>query len=327
MAYNKQNYIRISEKFRSKYRIAETKADERRAEIHKLFPEIARIDKRMSGLSSEIMAAVMSCGAESVGDAISRIKQANESMSNERKQLLRAAGYPEDYTDPHYECEKCGDTGYIGTSICDCMKKELICAGYESAGIAGLTDKCSFDNFSLDYYRTSPEHLARMTAVFDHVKKYAETFTLGSGNMLLVGGTGLGKTHLSIAMAKTVIERGYDVVYTPATAMLSDFEFQRFGNSTSGTVAEDTSRYFNCELLIIDDLGTEINNQFTTNCLYNIINARLNSGLPTVISTNLVSNELRNRYWDRITSRIFGEYKIMAFLGKDIRMQKMSGNK
>ena len=131
----------------------------------------------------------------------------------------------------------------------------------------------------------------------------------------------------TIAMAKTVIERGYDVVYTPATAMLSDFEFQRFGNSTSGTVAEDTSRYFNCELLIIDDLGTEINNQFTTNCLYNIINARLNSGLPTVISTNLVSNELRNRYWDRITSRIFGEYKIMAFLGKDIRMQKMSGNK
>lgn len=323
MSYNRQNYIRISEEYRSKYRAAEIRADERTNEIHMLVPEIAKIDAQLSGLSSNIMAAVMN-GKENIADAIERIRKNNIEMQQKRRELLVGNGYPADYTEPHYECSKCGDTGFVDNTICDCMKQALILAGYESAGIAPLIGKCNFESFSLDYYRTSPEHYERMKTVFEKIHSYAEGFNMKSGNLLLVGGTGLGKTHLSVAVAKRVVEKGYDVVYSPATAMLSDFEYQRFGNSASGSESADTSRYFNCELLVIDDLGTEVNNQFTTNCLYNIINARLNSGLPTVISTNLVSNELRSRYWDRITSRIFGEYNIMAFLGKDVRMQKIS---
>lgn len=323
MSYNRQNYIRISEEYRSKYRAAEIRADERTNEIHMLVPEIAKIDAQLSGLSSNIMAAVMN-GKENIADAIERIRKNNVEMQQKRRELLVGNGYSADYTEPHYECSKCGDTGFVDNTICDCMKQALILAGYESAGIAPLIGKCNFESFSLDYYRTSPEHYERMKTVFEKIHSYAEGFNMKSGNLLLVGGTGLGKTHLSVAVAKRVVEKGYDVVYSPATAMLSDFEYQRFGNSASGSESADTSRYFNCELLVIDDLGTEVNNQFTTNCLYNIINARLNSGLPTVISTNLVSNELRSRYWDRITSRIFGEYNIMAFLGKDVRMQKIS---
>lgn len=323
MSYNKQNYIKISEEYRSKYRAAEIRADERRNEIHMLVPEIAKIDTELSGLSSTVMAAVMQ-GKGNIADAIERIRKNNTEMLLKRRTLLINAGYPADYTDPHYECEKCGDTGFIDNTMCDCMKKALVLAGYESAGIAPLIGKCNFESFSLDYYRTSPEHYERMKTVYEKIHSYAERFNMKSGNLLLVGGTGLGKTHLSVAIAKKVVEKGYDVVYSPATSMLADFEYQRFGNSTSGIESADTSKYFNCELLIIDDLGTEVNNQFTTNCLYNIINVRLNSGLPTVISTNLVSSDLRSRYWDRITSRIFGEYNIMAFLGKDVRMQKIS---
>lgn len=323
MSYNKQNYIKISEEYRSKYRAAEIKADERRNEIHMLVPEVAKIDMQLSNLSSTIMAAVMH-GNGNIAEAVENIRKSNAEMVQSRRTLLINAGYPADYTDPHYECEKCGDTGFIDNTMCDCMKKALVLAGYESAGIAPLIGKCNFESFSLDYYRTSPEHYERMKTVYEKIHSYAEGFNMKSGNLLLVGGTGLGKTHLSVAIAKKVVEKGYDVVYSPATSMLADFEYQRFGNSTSGVESADTSKYFNCELLIIDDLGTEVNNQFTTNCLYNIINVRLNSGLPTVISTNLVSSDLRSRYWDRITSRIFGEYNIMAFLGKDVRMQKIS---
>ncbi len=323
MSYNKQNFIKLKEKFESKYRVAEIEADQRRSEIHILIPEVAEIDRELSKLSSRIMSAVM-LGGQDAGDAVGRIREANLEMIAKRKELLKAAGYPEDYTDVKYECEKCGDTGYVGTAVCDCMKRELVTMGYESAGIAGLVDKCGFDNFSLDYYRTSSEHYERMSSVFTMIRSYAENFTMRSGNLLLVGGTGLGKTHLSIAIAKMVIERGYDVVYSPASAMIADFEARRFGGGYTDSGISDTSKYFGCELLIIDDLGTEISNQFTTNCLYNVINGRLNAGLPTVINTNLVSGELRSRYWDRITSRIFGEYKILAFLGKDVRMQKIS---
>lgn len=323
MSYNKQNYIRISEEYRSKYRAAEIKADERRNEIHMLVPEIAKIDMQLSNLSSTIMAAVMR-GKGNIAEAVESIRKSNTEMLQKRRTLLINAGYPADYTEPHYECAKCGDTGFIDNTMCDCMKEALVLAGYESAGIASLIGKCNFDNFSLDYYRTSPEHYERMKTVYEKIYSYADGFNMRSGNLLLVGGTGLGKTHLSVAVAKKAVEKGYDVVYSPATSMLADFEYQRFGNSTSGVESADTSKYFNCELLIIDDLGTEVNNQFTTNCLYNIINVRLNSGLPTVISTNLVSSDLRSRYWDRITSRIFGEYNIMAFLGKDVRMQKIS---
>jgi chromosomal replication initiator protein len=148
--------------------------------------------------------------------------------------------------------------------------------------------------------------------------------------LFLFGGPGLGKTHLSTAVAKTVLDAGYDVLYTTAVTMVGDFEMVRFGNSGAAGdmgITADTSRYFDCDLLIIDDLGTEVMNQFTSSCLYNVINTRLSMRRPTVISTNLMQDELRRRYWDRITSRLFGEYKILLFLGTDVRAQKVKAGK
>ena len=145
--------------------------------------------------------------------------------------------------------------------------------------------------------------------------------------MLFMGGTGLGKTHLSTAVAKTVIDRHFDVLYVTATGMIGDFEQKRFGNSAIEGDAGDTTRYYSADLLIIDDLGTEMSNQFAITCIYDIINSRIMARKSTIISTNLSKDDLKKRYWDRITSRIYGEYHPVVFLGTDVRRQKIISGK
>ena len=137
-----------------------------------------------------------------------------------------------------------------------------------------------------------------------------------------MGGTGLGKTHLSSAVAKRVIERGYDVFYTGAVDLFSQFEYQRF-KSYYQDENETVQRYFDCDLLIIDDLGTELINQFSVSTLYNLINSRISRKKPVIVSTNLSKNDIMQKYTDRITSRMFGEYIILPFVGEDIRKQKI----
>ena len=180
-----------------------------------------------------------------------------------------------------------------------------------------------FDNFSLDFYKSNRDNYEKMSGIYNLMKAYAEDFEVGkSENLALFGGTGLGKTHLSSAVACRLIERGFDVMYAGAVSMISDFENRRFGtgqNEESGSV----DRYTDCELLIIDDLGTEVINQFTVSCIYNVINTRLNKKLPTILSTNLSPTEFRQKYWDRITSRVLGEYRILLFCGVDVRAQKI----
>ena len=164
-----------------------------------------------------------------------------------------------------------------------------------------------------------------MRRIFNIMKEYADRFVPGqAGNLALFGGTGLGKTHLSSAVAGVVIGKGYDVLYSSAVGMLSDFERQRFGNASGVGNQTDTQRYYESDLLIIDDLGTEVSNQFTTSVLYEVINTRLNLRRATIISTNLNEEEFRRRYWDRITSRVLGEYSLLQFVGRDIRAQKLA---
>ena len=203
------------------------------------------------------------------------------------------------------------------------MLHELVMAGYESSGMSRLMLSQNFDNFDLGYYKTNSAHYDNMVNVFDTMKAYAENFKVGCGhNLALFGGTGLGKTHLSSAVAGRLIERGFDVLYAGAVTMISDFENRRFGTGMSED-GGSVDKYTECELLIIDDLGTEVINQFTVSCIYNVINTRLNKKLSTIISTNLQPAEFRQKYWDRITSRVLGEYQVLLFNGSDIRAQKL----
>ena len=326
MGYNKENYKRIRTEYETKTFRAREEAEARRAELYSAIPQLKALDDRLSAFGLRIMQAALHSGDTAA--EIAKLRTENERVCRERADLLRKNGYPADYTEPRYECDKCHDTGYVGIHMCSCMRKRLTEAGMASSGLSGLMNKQSFENFSLDYYRNDLKELALMRSNFENVKHYAEAFAIKPDapqpeSLLFLGGTGLGKTHLSTAVARCVIERGYDVYYNSAVGMISDFEFRRFGNGVAQSDGDNTARYTECDLLIIDDLGTEVVNQFTLSCLYHVLNTRLNLGKPTLISTNLTSAELRKTYSDRITSRLMGEFTLVPFYGTDIRKQKL----
>ncbi len=325
MPYNQEILSRVRREYETKYRTARDAADVRRAEVHTALPAVAEIDAelRLTGLS--IMAAAME--AKDVDARIAEVREKNAALRARRAILMTAAGYPHDYTEPHYDCPLCNDSGFIDTGMCTCMRKQIIDETFRASGISELLRTQTFDAFDLSYYADDPHAHRRMTQILARIKQFAEGFRPGeSESLVLFGGTGLGKTHLSSAAAATVIESGHDVVYVSAVGLMADFEFNRFGNRSTGPSDErtDTNRYYDCDLLIVDDLGTEVTNQFSTSVLYDLINTRLCRHRATVISTNLSQEEFRRRYWDRITSRVLGEYTVLPFLGTDIRAQKLS---
>ena len=320
MGYSRENYRLVREEYENRSLEARNAADARRSELHRVIPRTEEIDRELSATGIKLMGAALGVSHASVDD----IRAGVVKLRAERAALLAAAGYPENYSEPHYECEKCQDTGYVDGYMCSCMKQRLIMAGYESSGIARLMQNETFDTFSLDYYADDRRNLENMRYIYQTMRRFAETFDpKSSKSIALFGGTGLGKTHLSTAAAKVIIERGFDVVYTGAIGMFSDFEKVRFGNASGRESGENTDRYIDCDLLIIDDLGSEVANQFTVSCLYDVINTRINKGLPMILSTNLRQEELRQRYWDRITSRIFGEFVTLMLTGTDVRAKKL----
>ena len=319
MGYNRDALIKIKAEYLEKYQRARRSADMRAEEVYVRIPRVREIDSLLSRTALEIM-AVVSNGKESAEEALARVRQRNAVLMEERARLLAEAGYTEDYTDVHYDCEKCGDSGYVDGKTCECMKRELIMAGYETSGLGRLIATQSFENFSLDYYKSGGANYDNMKFYYSSLRNFANSFSDDTyKNFLLIGGTGLGKTHLSTSVAKTVIEKGFDVLYVSAIDMFADFEQKQFGNGE-----DNTRRYFDCDLLIIDDLGTELTNQFTVSCLYNVINSRINTARSTFINTNLSKKEIETKYAERITSRLFGEYYPLVFTGTDIRKQKRS---
>ena len=231
-----------------------------------------------------------------------------------------ALGYPEDYTEVKYSCPHCSDTGFVDVKMCVCFREALLKENVKSSGIGSLIEKQSFDNFSLAHYSYDEDLYQRMKKNLEAARDFADNFGTLSKNLLLIGPTGTGKTHLSTAIAKTVIEKGYEVIYDSTQNVISAFEADRF-KSGYGPYEPKGEKYLDCDLLILDDLGTEMVNQFTVSCLYNLLNTRLNKSLSTVISTNLSPAELSNKYEDRIYSRIIGsDSRILLFGGKDRRI-------
>lgn len=320
MGYNKEIYKRIYDEYTTKFLTARERADARRSELHREIPEVAAIDRELSAVGLEIFSAALSGG--DYHSRLSEIKSKNSDLQKRRAELLSQNGYPEDYSDVKYECEKCSDSGFVDNKMCSCMKRALVLAGYENSGISELLSEQNFNTFSLDYYKKNARYLEIMKHNLEFLKDYANSFEEGAANVLLMGGTGLGKTHLSSAVAKCVIEKGYDVFYTGAVDLFSQFEHQRF-RSYGQDDGDATRRYFECDLLIIDDLGTELINQFSVSTLYNLINSRISRKKPVIISTNLNKDDILQKYTDRITSRIFGEYIVLPFVGEDVRKQKL----
>ncbi len=317
MSYRREDYIKVNEILAERRRAAEADAERRREEIYRKLPEIRRIDLDLSRTAAKVI-DVIGRGPDAVRLGMAKIEAENLALQTRRAELLAGAGYPADYTEPRYSCEKCRDTGFIGSEECVCRRRELVMAGYESSGIGALLGKQTFESFSFRYNGDSP----RIRLAYEQLKSYAESF---SGNrdrsFLLVGATGLGKTHLSTAVAGVVIGRGFDVLYETAQNAVAAFEEWQFHRKNGDE--DPTARYFECDLLILDDLGCEQKNDFSFSCIYNLINTRINRGKPMIISTNLAPADLRRFYDKRITSRLLGEFSVLVFEGRDVRAEKV----
>ena len=244
-------------------------------------------------------------------------------MQKEIHSALIKAGYPADYLSLTYECNACKDTGFAGNKKCACLLK------LESEYMAKqLCDFCSpkdnrFDNFMLSYYSddsvgAKPSPRSVMKKIYEYCLHYAENFTEHSQSILLFGGTGLGKTHLSLAIAGEVVKKGVEVVYSSAQDFLRRIEDERFGRSNGDTLGD----LLNSQLVIIDDLGVEFASDFNTSVLYDVVNSRLNTGKPTIINTNLSASEIEKRYSARMVSRLFSGYVCLRCEGSDVRILK-----
>ena len=313
--YTYDNFHRVKEEIEANRNRARSEAEARSAALGLVSSEIAAIDEELRGTGM----AVFKIACE--GGDISAVKERNAKLNERRREIILSLGYPEDYTEPKYSCPICSDTGFIdGVRMCSCFRERLITLNISSSGMGNLIDKQSFENFDLDWYKSDPDLYKRMCSNFNEAKGFAENFSKNGGNLLIVGSTGTGKTHITTSIAKVVISKGHSVIYDSAENIVSDFEQDKFrsGYAQKESVSD---KYLECDLLIIDDLGTEFQSQFSLVCLYNLINTRQNRGLSTIISTNLESKKLAERYDGRIYSRIAGnDYKILMFGGNNHRL-------
>ena len=316
MSFSKKIINIVNEEFEAKRARNEDLHQDRLFEIYSKIPEIKAIDKELSLTGIKIMACALE-GKDGLSERIEALKAKNLELQEKRADLLKSKGYDSDYTDMHYDCPICQDWGVHNGKTCGCYKSRLIDEQFKMSGVANLIKNQSLQTFRIDVY----DDKERMANLFDYITDYIKDFDTKKRNLLFVGGTGLGKTHMSTAIAKELIENGYNVVYETAQNIFFDFDTDRFKDRFSNDEPE-SNKYLECDLLIIDDLGAEAINSFTVACLYNIINTRLNKNLPIIASTNLSSKEIRDKYHDRITSRLFGEFNIQLFEGKDLRKIK-----
>ena len=256
------------------------------------------------------------------GGDIEAVRARNRELQAKRRAVLKELGYPEDYTEVKYSCKECSDTGAVGTRVCRCLKEIIIRERIAASAMGRLIEVQSFDNFDLNCYSYDQKVMEKMKMILAMAKNYVRDFATRKDNLLLIGPTGTGKTHISTAIARELIHEGYDVIYDSTQNILSDFEADLF-RSSYGREETKADKYLDCTLLIIDDLGTEFSNGFTLATIYNLLNARQNKGLATIISTNLSPDELARKYEDRIYSRIIGQgTKILPFEGKDKRVTR-----
>lgn len=319
MNFNSQAYSYANTVVENRRTAALTEFDEHLNFVGRKVPEAKRIFNELNEIQSRLLKAVFSGG-----ENLDALKAKQQSLSADLKKTLALHDFPEDYLEIKYTCNKCGDTGIFGGETCSCVKGVVAEYNFNALCSNSLIENCAFDNFSLSYYPEAEDERGispkkKMSEVFEYCKNYADTFPDNSKSVLMMGKTGLGKTHLSLAIAAKAAKAGFDVIYGSAQNLLRKAEKEYF---TMGSDTEVLNSLLNCDLLVLDDLGTELETKFNTSQVYNIINTRLNFSKPTIISTNLSAKELEERYAQRVLSRLIGEYDCLMFVGNDVRQLK-----
>ena len=317
---------------RARARLAQAKEDresENRQHLAAAYAKVPRI-REIDMLLRRTMAQAAQAAFLEGSDGRVLLEQArlqNLQLQQERA-ILAMEKFEPGYLDDSPICDKCGGSGYIGTNMCECLLE--LCRQEQKKEVSILSGcRDTFNQFRLDYYpdRIDPKYGASPRTIMERNLKvcrtYALPFTPSAGNLLFVGGTGLGKTFLSACIARAVADRGCSVVYESAGHLFGKLEQAKF--SPSEETRREAARFNDCDLLILDDLGTEMPSQFTTAALYTLLNDRILEGKPMVISTNLNMDELGRRYSPQIASRLQGGFLALTFVGEDIRILKNRG--
>ncbi len=297
--------------------------------IYRLIPEIEQIDRTLRSHMATVVRLTLSKPVD-LKEQILILQNRNLELQKRRAELLISKGFPADYLDEIFSCIKCRDTGYVNGILCECMERRY--NREMTKELSGLLrdGEESFDRFDLSLYSDLPEPNSgisprtAMATVFSHCKYFAESFPSYTSNLLLRGGTGLGKTYLSACIARVVAEKGFSVCYDSASSALEAFERQKFSRDPgeADAAAARVQRMLSCDLMILDDLGTEMVTPMSLSALYTLINTRLSEGSRMVINTNCSDEELERRYNPQICSRIHGEFLELPFYGTDIRLLK-----
>lgn len=325
MAYSEQVIRRARERLAQAKQEAEEESARRLEEIYARSPRLREIENGIRSAMARVLAASFASGRDPAA-AIEAAKQENLELQHQRDWILQSLDLDEADLTPQPVCAVCGGSGYVGERMCECLRE--LCRQEQKRELSSLlATRETFEAFRLDYYPEEPDPTfgvsprRLMEKVYRRCVRYAREFSPESPSLLLTGGPGLGKTFLSACIARSVAEAGYSVVYDTAGKLFSDFEAAKFA-AGDGENQNRTRKYLACDLLIVDDLGTEMTTQFTQSALYQVVNTRLMDRLPTLISTNLDPTALQSRYLPQITSRLLGTYETLQFLGRDIRMMK-----
>lgn len=317
---------------RARARLAQAKEDresenrQHLAVAYARVPRIQEIDIQLRRTMAQAAQAAFLQGNDG-RELLEKARLENLELQQERA-ILAMENFEEGYLDDSPICDKCGGSGYIGSNMCECLTE--LCRQEQKKEVSVLSgSREAFNQFRLDYYpdRIDPKYGASPRTIMERNLKicrtYALTFAPNAGNLLFVGGTGLGKTFLSACIARAVADRGYSVVYESAGHLFGKLEQAKF--SPSEETRREAARFTDCDLLILDDLGTEMPGQFVTAAFYTLLNDRILTGKPMVISTNLNIDEAARRYSPQIASRLQGSFQGLTFVGEDIRILKNRG--
>ena len=328
MALNNSQYDTIIRAYEQKQLHNRNVLDKRYKTVYNRLPELKEINDSISLLSVNHARKLLD-GDES---ALPALKEEIRKLSEQKKTLLLSAGFPADYLEPVYECEDCKDTGYIGNRKCHCFHKAVIDLLYTQSNLQHILEKENFDTFSLSYYsdnhidpKTGRSSLTNMKNAYLTCREFADTFADNFRNLFLYGDTGVGKTFLSNCIAKELIDHAYSVIYFTAFELFDTIAKSKFEKDNTAEIMYE--HIFNCDLLINDDLGTELSNAFTVSQLFLCLNERLLRRKSTIISTNLSLESLVEIYSERTFSRITSNYTMLKLTGDDIRIKKKLMNR
>ena len=320
MALTKSQYDAIMREYDQIKAQHSYELDKRKEEIYEKLPEYKELSDSVSSIAfSYVMKA-----ADGDLQASSNGKTVLEKIKNRKKELLVQNGYPENYLEMQYNCFDCKDTGYINHTKCGCLKKKILSITYAQSNLSELLEKNNFDTLSENYY--AGDDLLRFREALNVCRNMVDNFETKKESILFHGNVGVGKSFLSCCIAKEILDKGYSVLYFSSSNLFDTLANSTFDKDSKENLYTTKEDIYNCDLVVIDDLGTELTNSFVLSELFSLITERNLRNKSTIISTNLGLTDLSNVYSERVISRIIANYKLCKMSGPDIRIYKATTN-